>query len=401
MSIVEHQETESRSRWAWLRDELQQARESCRYRQLRSLTPLPGGRVAADGRELLNLCSNNYLGISEELAGPGWSASDLRLAGATASRLVVGNHPSFGELETAVARLKEAEASLVFSCGYMANLGILSALAGRGDAVYADRHVHASIIDGIALSGARHIRYRHNDVDHLRGLLAKGDEFRRRMIVTEGIFSMDGDAAPLVDLVRLKREFDAVLIVDEAHSNGVYGQDGAGLAQEQGLAREIDVQMGTFGKAYGAYGAYVAGDQLLIDYLINTARSFLFTTALPPLVNRLNLRALDIVRDQPWRRRQLFDNAAFFRAAMRQRGHNIGASTSYIVPWIIGGERETLAVSKALWDRGIAAVAIRPPTVPAGGSRIRLSLMATHQRADLEYALQAIDAAAGQMHRQV
>ncbi len=350
---------------------------------------MKNGKLLCDGREVLNLCSNNYLGISDDL-DPLSVANASEMVGATASRLIVGNHPSFGKLEQTIAELKGAEAALVFSTGYMANIGVIPAISGSGDIVYSDRLNHASIIDGIRLSGAKLVRYRHNNPDDLKRLLEKETSYRRKLIVTESLFSMDGDIAPLERIVDLKNTYGATLMVDEAHSSGVYGEYGAGLVNELQLVDDVEVQMGTFSKAYGCFGAYVAGDQRLIDYLVNKARSFIYTTGLPPIINALNTQAVEIAKKDNWRRIQLHENALFFRGQLRKSNLDVGQSQSQIVPLMVGDDEKSMVISQRLFDNGIAAVAIRPPTVPKNSSRLRFSLMATHDRSDLERAVEII-----------
>ena len=378
------------NQWSWIIEELDNLKKASLYRSLKTAEPIKDGKLYCSGRELLNLCSNNYLGLSEDLDFTSIHARDNATLGATASRLVTGNHPSFNELEMTIAKLKNSESSLIFSCGYMANIGIITALVGRNDAVYSDRLNHASLIDGIMLSGAKHFRYRHNDPGHLTYLLKNDNRIYKKLIITESLFSMDGDLAFLEELVEIKDRFEAKIMVDEAHSGGIYGAKGAGLVQELGLSDRVDIQMGTFSKAYGCFGAYVAGSKVLIDYLINKARSFILTTGLPPIINYLNLQAVNLCIRDDWRRRQLFENAEFFREGLTKMGLNIGKSVSYIIPLIIGEERQALELSEILWREGIAAIAIRPPTVPKNTARIRFSIMATHKKSDLERTLNII-----------
>ena len=388
--MVQGQTNQHSNHWAWAVEELNGLRQHSLYRALKIVEPVKGGKLRYNDKEILNLCSNNYLGISEELRLPTEQQQDATPVGATASRLIVGNHPSFNSLETTMAELKGTESCLVFSCGYMTNIGTISALVGQGDAIYSDRLNHASIIDGARLSGARHFRYRHNDPEHLKQLLIKSKDFRKRLIITESIFSMDGDQASLEELVDLKEKFNAIIMVDEAHAAGIYGKRGAGLISELGLCDRVDIQMGTFSKAYGCFGGYVAGAKILTDYLINRARSFIFTTGLPPCINSLNQQAVELSIHEDWRRRRLFENAEYFRNGLKKLGLNSGKSTTQIIPLIIGDESRALKLSELLWSKGIAVVAIRPPTVPKKTARLRFSVMATHKKSDLEWALRTI-----------
>lgn len=299
-------------------------------------------------------------------------------SGAGASRLVTGNRPQFSLLEQALAEWQQCESALVCSSGYTANCGVISALAGRGDVVFSDRINHASIVDGIILSRAVHARYRHNDMEHLRWLLEKHRSARRKLIVTDAVFSMDGDAARLLELAELKREYGAMLMVDEAHSGGLYGSYGEGLCHVLGVHRDVDVHIGTFSKAFGVYGAYVSGSQTLIRWLTNKARTLIYSTALPPHVIAGILRALELVQAEHEGRKRLAAASVRFRSALVNVGFRTESGDSPIVPLIAGEKASALRFSEALDVAGIAAVAIRPPTVPAGTSRIRFSLSAAH-----------------------
>ncbi len=377
----------------WIEAELDILKAQAQHRQLKSAVLEPGGYVRLNGRRLLNLSSNNYLGLAEDLNVRDLVCDRDFAAGATASRLIVGNHPDYTDMESEVAAHKRAPAGLTFGSGYLANIGIIPALVGRGDAVYSDRLNHASIVDGIRISGAKHNRYRHRDLEHLESMLSDG-QFRRRLIVSDSLFSMDGDLAPLERLVEMKDRYNAMLMVDEAHSGGIYGDQGAGLTQALGLSDDVDVQMGTFSKAYGCYGAYVCGSQALIEYLINRARSVIYTTGLPPMLVAVIRRAVHKVATEEWRRRRLCENATFFRAGLEAQGFNLGASETHIISMIVGANESTLEISDRLLSEGIAAVAIRPPTVPPNTARLRFSVTAAHRREDLERAVAVIASAA-------
>ena len=361
----------------------------------RSLTTveeaLPGGRVRVDGRVLLNLSSNDYLGLSQEprLIAAAREAAARWGVGAGASRLVVGHLALHEEVEARLAEFKGTEAAVIFSTGYMANLGTISALVGPGDTVFCDRLNHASIYDGIKLSGANLARFPHRDLDRLEALLQKADA-GRRLIVTDSVFSVDGDLASLKDLVELKDRYGACLMVDEAHATGVLGHRGAGLAAALGLTQRVEVHMGTLSKAMGSLGGFVAGDRRLIDYLHNRARSFIYSTALPPPVLGAIAAALDIVTQEPERRRYLLTEAERFRHTLTQAGFDILGSETQIVPVLAGDNARTLRLAARLRQRGVMAVALRPPTVPPGRSRVRFSLSAAHTSEDLAEARQAI-----------
>ncbi|CAH0118845.1 8-amino-7-oxononanoate synthase [Paenibacillus sp. CECT 9249] len=391
---------EGTDRWQWMRDELRQLSERNQYRRLEPTGWLEGGWIERSGRRMLNLASNHYLGLSNPLPNGTDGAEEgdagMRL-GAGASRLITGNDPVYDRFEREFAAYKGTESSLVFSSGYMANVGVISALAGRGDYVFSDRLNHASIVDGIALSRAKCSRYRHRDIGQLERMLRSVPAGAKKLIVTDAVFSMDGTTAPLPELVELKERYGAILMVDEAHSGGVYGEEGQGLAHALGLQRRVDVQMGTFSKAYGACGAYVAGDAVLIQYLINKARTLIYNTALPPIVMSAVRANWLTIRSEPWRREALFQRAAWFRRALNECGFDTGDSESHIIPLLLGDNARAVDFGAALQAEGIAAVAIRPPTVPEGAARIRFTVMATHRLQDLQWAVERIAAVGRRM----
>ena len=363
-------------------------------RSLRVSGPAHGaaGYVIRDGRRLLNLSSNDYLGLAGngEIAAAMSAALGAEGAGSGASRLVTGNRMPYERLERSLAEWQHSEAALVFANGYMANVGAISAVAGRGDVVFSDRLNHASIVDGIALSRAEHVRYRHNDMEHLDSLLRKHCNARRQWIVTDAVFSMDGDQAPLRELVRLKREHGTLLIVDEAHSGGVYGTYGEGLAQKLGLHNDVDVHMGTFSKSFGVYGAYISGSRTLIRWLLNKARPLIYSTALPPAAVAGVEKALTLVQEASALRDRVMSSGRLFRSGLREAGFAVAEGDSPIIPVIAGANDTALHFSRALEQAGIAAVAIRPPTVPAGTARIRFSVSAAHEESDLKQAVAQI-----------
>ena len=378
-----------------LADRLAELEQRGLSRRLRLVEGAQAGRVRLDGREVLMLSSNNYLGLANHpaLTRAAQAALERCGCGAGASRLISGSMELHHELEARLARLKHTQAALVFPTGYQANVGTLSALMEPGDTILSDALNHASIIDGCRLSRASTLVFRHNDVDHVAELLASCSGAGQRLIVTDSVFSMDGDIAPLAELSRLARRHDAWLMVDEAHATGVFGPHGGGVVEELGLSAAIEIQMGTLGKALGGFGAYVAGSRQLIDWLVNRARSFVYTTALPPSVAATAIAALDIVAQEPQRRRQLWDNTAFLAEQLAGLGYSLGQTRSQILPLIIGDAGQTMALAAALLERGIFAQGIRPPTVPVGTSRIRVTPMATHTRQDMQDAVEAFAAA--------
>lgn len=389
------------SSWeTFLQEQLERLEESGR---LRTLQPVEGAQqpvLRRGDKRLINLSSNNYLGLADHpVLKEAAARAAIRGSGATASRLIVGHDLQVAALEEKLAAFKGTEAALLFGSGYLANVGVLSALLGRGDVVFSDELNHASIIDGIRLSKADCYRYQHRDMDHLETLLKQAAQrgFRRRLIVTDSVFSMDGDVAPLREIVWLKNRYNAALMVDEAHGGGVFGPHGEGYATHAGVSQEVDLTMGTFSKAFGVYGAYVAGGRDWIRYLINTCRSFIYTTALPPAVVGAIDAAVDLVQSSHQLRKALMAKAERFRRRLREMGFDTAGSSTQIIPVVIGGNREAVAFSRALEELGVLGVAIRPPTVPEGTARIRFSLMANHDDEDLDVALAAIGAVGEKM----
>ena len=369
--------------------------QSGRRRVLRGAALAPGGRIVRKGRELLDFSSNDYLGLATHplLAARSQEWTARHGTGSGASRLVTGTSDAVLALEARIAAFKGTEAALIFASGWQANAATIPALLAAlpGAAVFSDRLIHASMHAGLAISGARQHRFRHNDLDHLAELLAtKGADAPARVILTESVFSMDGDVADLAALAALARTHDAFLFVDEAHATGVMGPGGAGLSAT--VPGHVDVVMGTFSKAMGGFGAYVAGSRALIDWLTNAASGFVFSTALPPGVLGAIDAALDLVPGLDAERAHLVALADCLRAGLATLGFDHGASASQIVPAVIGGEAEALALAAALEERGFLAAAIRPPTVPPGTSRLRLALRAGHRQDDIDALLKALAA---------
>ena len=365
--------------------------------QERSLVPArlaAGGRIERAGRSLIDFSSNDYLGLARHPLlierAQAWAAE--RGAGSGASRLVTGSSDAHLALEARIAAFKHTQAALLFASGWQCNAAVIPALlaAAPGTAVFADRLIHGSMHAGIAAAGVRQHRFRHNDLAHLAELLeTHGKAAPARLILTESVFSMDGDRADLPALAALAKAHDAFLFVDEAHATGVLGPGGAGLAA--GVAG-IDLVMGTFSKALGGFGAYIAGSALLRDYLVNTCGGFIFTTAPPPAVLGAIDAALDLVPAMDAERAHLARLGDRLRAGLAEFGLATGGSTTQIVPAIIGAEADALALSRALAEAGMLAAAIRPPTVPPGTSRLRLALRATHSEADIDALLAALAA---------
>ena len=364
-------------------------------RKLRVIDGAHEPRVNVGGRWMLMLSSNNYLGLAAHpvLRDAAVAAIGGYGVGAGASRLVAGSLAPIHELEREIADLKGVAAALVFGSGYLANLGAITALAGADDAIFSDELNHASLIDGCRLARATLRIYRHREVDHLAALLAETRGARRRIIVTDSVFSMDGDFAPLAEIVSLARTYRAAVMIDEAHGVGVVGPGGAGLAAHLGLEREIDVHVGTLSKALGSYGAYVAGSRALIDYLLNRARSFIYSTGLAPALAAAASAAIRMMRGSPEIIARLWANASYLRERLEGAGFRLGATASPILPVMIGESSAALKMAAALYQRGVYVIAIRPPTVPPGTARLRVTPTAAHSRADLEEAAAAFVAA--------
>jgi len=345
-----------------------------------------GPKVVVAGRQVVCLCGNDYLGLACDPAVKAAASEAIGQwgVGAGASRLVSGTTTLHVELERRLADFKGAEAAIVTPTGWMANHVAIHALAGAGDLILSDKLNHASIIDAAMSSGARVRTYAHRDVRRAEALLERHRrEHRRCLIVTDSLFSMDGDFAPLGELVELKNRHDAMLLIDEAHATGVFGEHGRGVAELLGVERDIDATVGTLSKAIGALGGFVAGPRALIETICNTGRAFMFTTALPPALCAAAMAAIQIIRDEPRRRSDLLQLAQVLRLRLSGAGFQIGNSVSQIIPVIIGGAPEAVRVSKALLEEGFLVPAIRPPTVPKGSSRLRVSLSAKHEQDDL------------------
>jgi 8-amino-7-oxononanoate synthase len=377
-----------------IRERLEDIRDRGLYRRLRCVSGPQGPRVLLDGRPVLMLCSNNYLGLADHprVREAAAEAAMRYGAGSGASRLVSGNMTIHRRLEEALADFKGAEACLLFGSGYLANAGVVSALTQEGDVVFSDALNHASIVDGCRLSRAETFIYDHCDVDHLEWGLSQA-EGRGALIVTDGVFSMDGDMAPLREIVELAHRYDARVMVDEAHGTGCVGPGGRGLVAQLDLEEEVDVIVGTLGKSLGSYGAYVLCGETMAKLLINTARTLIFSTALAPPSVAAAIAALELLREQPRRVEKLQRNARVLREALAESGLAAGEGDTPIIPLIVGDADAAVAASDRALERGIFAPAIRPPTVPAGTSRLRLAVMASHTKSELREAAAVLAAA--------
>jgi 8-amino-7-oxononanoate synthase len=378
-----------------LADRLAELRDRGLYRRLRLVSGPQGPRVLLDGQPVLLLCSNNYLGLANH-PRVREAAADAAMrwgVGSGSSRLIAGTMKLHRRLEERLAEFTGYDSALLYGAGYLANTGVISALARRGEVVFSDELNHASIVDGCRLSRAETFIYRHADLEHLAWGLreARG---AGSLIVTDSVFSMDGDLAPLEGLAQLARRHDCRLMVDEAHATGTIGPGGRGAVAAAGLSAEVDVLVGTLGKALGSYGAYVCGSRELTEYLLNTSRSFIFSTAPAPPVVAAAIEALELLASRPDRVTRLQANAKTLRAALAAEGLRLGEGRSQIIPIVVGDSGRTMQLSEMILEGGAFAQGIRPPTVPEGSSRLRLTVMATHKPAELRRAAQLVGAAA-------
>lgn len=360
-------------------------------RRITVVEPLGGMRIRVEGMELLSFCSNDYLGLATHpaLKDAALSAMERYGFGSGASRLVSGTNPIHVELEKRISDFKKTEAALLLNSGYAANTGVIPALLSDGDVVFSDSLNHASIIDGCRLCRAEVFVYRHKDLDHLEGLLKKCTNKGRRLIVTDGVFSMDGDIAPLPGLASLAERYGALLMVDDAHATGVLGDSGRGTAEHFAMEGRVHIVMGTLGKALGSFGAFIAGDRGLIDYLINKARSFMFSTALPPAVSAASIAAIDIVERHPELRARLWNARERLVKGLLSLGIDVSMSETPIVPVVIKDSALALRAAEELRRHGIFAPAIRPPSVPTDKARIRITVSAAHSDDDIDRVLEA------------
>ncbi|MCI0483682.1 MAG: 8-amino-7-oxononanoate synthase [candidate division NC10 bacterium] len=377
--------------------EIERLKRKDSYRWLRAMEGPAEARMRVDGREVIVLCSSNYLGLAthHRLKAAAIEATERLGVCSAASRLIAGNNELYRTLEERLARFKGREAALVYSTGYMANLGVISAVVGEGDVIYADALSHASIVDGCRLSRATVKVFPHNDVDALEQLFKSDTGFRRRLIAVDGVYSMDGDLASLPELAKLARNYDALLMLDDAHGTGVLGERGEGTAEHFGLTgpEGVDIEIGTLGKALGSFGAYVVGSRSLREYLINRSRSFIFTCALTPPALAAAMAALDILDEEPAHRQRLWESVRHFREGLHRLGLSTEPSVTHILPVMIHDRQRTMALSDRLLELGVFCQGIRPPTVPPGTSRLRFTVTAAHTRADLDRALEAAEKA--------
>ncbi len=362
------------------------------FRTLNTIDSKDKGVIRIKNKTFIDLSSNDYLSISRHPYLKKKSIEFTRRygTGGRASRLLSGNFKHHIMLEESIAGLKKKEAGLIFSGGYITNTSVIPAISGRDDAVFVDRLAHASIIDGIILSRSKFFRFYHNDIDHLEHILKKErKKFKNGLIITESLFSMDGDRAPLQGIIELKEKYDVMLYVDEAHATGVFGRTGAGLLEHTGLTDRCDIIMGTFGKALGSFGAYIAASKLIKEYLINRARGFIFSTALPPSATGASIAGIELLKKEPFRREELLKKSKGFRNKLTLAGLKV-AGDSQIILVIIGDTGKTIKAAEKLQENGFYARPIRPPTVPEGGSRLRLSVEYDHSAESLDRVVELL-----------
>ncbi len=374
---------------AWIGDELASLKEQGLFTHIRTLSSPQGAWLVVDGRRVLNFSSNNYLGLANHprLVEAAKQAMDRYGVGPAAVRTIAGTMDLHLQLEERLARFKGAEAAITFQSGFTANLATIPALVGRGDVIFSDRLNHASIIDGCRLSRAEIVAYEHNDPDDLRRQIAATTEYNRRLIVTDGVFSMDGDIAPLPEIAAIAAEHGILLMVDDAHGEGVLGRGGRGIVDHFGLHGQVDIEVGTLSKAFGVVGGVVAGRPEIIDWLRQRGRPFLFSSAMTVPDVAACLAAVDLLEESTELVDRLWSNADYFKQGMRALGFDTGATQTPIVPVMLGEAPLAQQFSKRLFEEGVFAMAIGFPTVPRGKARLRVMISATHSRDDLDLAL--------------
>ncbi len=377
----------------FLNEQLESLKKAGLYRALKSLRGPQTATTIIDEKRVLQFSSNNYLGLADHprLKAAAQEAINNYGSGSGASRLICGNLELNEKLEGKIAKLKKKENALLFNTGYMANIGIISTLMGEEDVIFSDEFNHASIIDGCMMSKAQTRVYPHKDMDALEDLLKESKQFKHRLIVTDGIFSMDGDIVSLPELVSLAKQYECMLMVDDAHATGVLGANGGGTGEHFSLEDKIDISMGTFGKALGGFGAFVAGSHMLREFLINRARTFIFTTGLPPAVIASGIAALELLEVEPEIRAKLWENVGFFKNGIKELGFDTLNSETQIIPVLVGDASLTMQMGEMLLKEGVFIQGIRPPAVAQSSSRLRITIMATHARGELEFALKALE----------
>ena len=378
---------------SWITEELKTLHANQLFRSRRVVRSLPNGICEFEGERLYDFSSNDYLNLAHDprIIEAAMKVLQQEALGARASALVIGRSKYHEQLEERIASFEGKEAAILFPSGYAANVGTITALAGKQDVIFCDRFNHASLIDGCRLSQAKLQVYRHNRLEELKQRLQKSDSYRHRFIITDSVFSMDGDVAPLRELAEIAQQYDASLVIDEAHATGVYGHQGRGVAEWLEVESHIAVPIGTLSKAVGTQGGFVAGNQTLIDWLWNKARTQIYSTALPPAICAATLVAFDIIEAEPEQRIQYLQRVTEFHRMLREAGIDFSEHVSGpIVPVILHDETQTLECSRKLQQRGFLVPAIRPPTVPMGTSRLRIAITAAHTAEVLQSLTEAL-----------
>lgn len=367
---------------------LHDIREKGNYRELRYIKPISATKILYKSKEYLNLCSNSYLSLHThpDVIKAAKEIIDAYGAGTCSSRSVSGSIDIYEELEREIASYKVYPKALIFSNGYMANIGIISTLTDQGDIIFSDELNHSSLIHSMRLSRAKKIIYRHRDTGNLEQKIKKVRCKGKMFIVTESIFSMDGDIAPLPEIFELKKRYDINIILDDAHGTGVFGDNGTGVEEMFGLSGSMDIHMATFGKALGSFGAFVLADEIVLEYLINRAKTFMYTTALPASTLYASLAALKLIKDDISYKRELWINIEHLRGRLEEAGFNLKNSYGPIIPIIVGDDANTVKMQEILLEKGLFLQAIRPPTVPEGTSRLRLTVVRGFTRDEIDYA---------------
>jgi len=382
----------SMSKTDWISQEIENLQNAGLYNRIRTIGSPQGAWLTVDGKQVLNFCSNNYLGLANHpaLVAAAKKSLDEMGVGPAAVRSIAGTMTLHVELEKRLAQFKGVEAAITFQSGFTANLATIPALVGKEDVIFSDKLNHASIIDGARLSGAKIIPYEHNDVKSLEEQIkANLSQYRRALIVTDGVFSMDGDIAPLPDIYEVAKKYDILLMVDDAHGEGVLGKGGRGIVDHFGLHGKVDVEVGTMSKAFGVVGGIVAGKAVIIDWLRQRGRPFLFSSAVTVPDAAACLAAVDILEDSTQLVDKLWENAKYFKAEMKALGFNTGVSETPITPVMLGEAPLAQQFSRELFDAGVFAMAIGFPTVPQGKARIRVMISASHSHDDLDKGLEA------------
>jgi len=387
-------------RWAmikrltFLADEVSKLKEQGLYVRIRTRASAQGAWLVVDGKRVLNMCSNNYLGLANDpkLVEAAKRALDKYGVGAGAVRPIAGNLEIHNEFEEKIAKFKRREASLLFQSGWDANLGTIPAIVGEGDVIFSEELNHASIIDGCRLSRARRYVYPHLNTPELEKIVSAEKEARRKLIVTDGVFSMDGDLAPLPEIVEIAEKYDAITMVDDAHGEGVLGDHGRGIVDHYGLYGRVDIEMGTLSKAFGVMGGYIAGNAELIEYLRQRARPFLFSSALNPAEVAAAIAAVEILEESDELVRKLWDNTNYFKGKLSSLGFDLGRSRTPITPLMVRDEKKAYEMSRILFEeKGVFAQSIVYPTVPRGTARLRLQPSAVHSKEDLDFCIDVLE----------